>query len=93
MITGIKDSKDVGLAICKALNLDAGLVQRIILDLPAEGVIKVYVQMMGDRQLLDIDWAAALGKSEVIKCADAKVAGADFGKRRRHAPRLPCVLR
>jgi len=71
MIAGIKDSKVIALAICEAIGIDANFVQRIILDLQVEDVVKVYVQMMGDEQLLDIDWTAALDGGEVVRELDS----------------------
>lgn len=42
--------------ICKALDIDPGRVRRIILDLPADGMVVAYVEMIADTRFLDIKW-------------------------------------
>lgn len=49
-------ASEVGEAICRALDIDPRPVQRIVLDLDVRKLPVVYVQLIGDRRLLDVSW-------------------------------------
>ena len=44
--------------ICEAMKIDPASVARVVIDLQAGDVGWVYVQMLGDESLLDIDFGA-----------------------------------
>ena len=51
----IIDGKSLGRML-----LDAGIIppdcRRVIIDVPCEGVVVMYIEQFGDDRLLDIDW-------------------------------------
>ena len=53
-----------GHKIIKAL-LDAGIVsdkcRRVVIDIPCDGFVTLYYEVLGDERLLDIDFAKHLG--------------------------------
>ena len=46
--------REFGVAVCHALGLDPSRVARVVIDAPADGVVKVYVEEHGTRALLDV---------------------------------------
>lgn len=62
-------SRELGKVLCEALGLDVNLTKRIIIDCDSSDgntIPMVYVEMIGDRRLLDIQWTDALKGAEVI---------------------------
>jgi hypothetical protein len=57
----------LGELVCQALGLEPGLINRIIIDIKACEILKIYVEMVGTEKLLDLDWEAALKDAEVVK--------------------------
>ena len=56
--------------VCEALGLIPMTVQRIIIDLDAKNQSKpvpIYVQMVGDKGLLSLDWSKGLEGAEVVR--------------------------
>lgn len=49
----------------KALGID-GKCRRFIIDVKAEGPVKVYVEMYADDRIYKIDWAKGLAGAEVV---------------------------
>lgn len=56
MTQNIIRSDEACMEVCKALGIDPGRVQRLVLDFQAGMPIVVYVQMIGDGRFLDIQW-------------------------------------
>ena len=58
------DGQILGKQICKALGVDSNYTQRIVLDIPPDGFVKAYVEMVaGDNvemfvsdEILSVDW-------------------------------------
>jgi len=42
--------------VASALLIDPGLVRRIVLDLPYDGVAVAYVETLVDKKMLEIEW-------------------------------------
>ena len=47
--------------ICEAMGVDLMKVRRIVIDVPFEGMSLVYLELVGDAKLLDINWRESLG--------------------------------
>jgi L-alanine-DL-glutamate epimerase-like enolase superfamily enzyme len=69
-VASIITGESLAVQVCEALGLDPGTVVRLIIDLDCRdpGPIPVYVQMCGTKEMLEIDWEAALKGAKVIKC-------------------------
>ena len=68
--SNIVKADEWGEKICKALCLDPGLVERIVIDLPAGEVAKVYVSLYGDRKVMKVtppDLASAFRPATEVK--------------------------
>ena len=60
-------SDDVIDQIADALGIDMHICNRIILDFACGKIPQIYVAMVGTKELIKVDWEAALKGSEVIK--------------------------
>lgn len=56
MAVTVPHPNDLGKQICDALGLDITTVSRIIIDIPCDDFVHVYVEMIGTTKLLDVDW-------------------------------------
>lgn len=45
---------EYGVKVCEALGLDPMKTQRIVIDIPVHGVVKVHVELLGTRELLNV---------------------------------------
>lgn len=51
-------------ALIAAGIVDGHFLQRVILDVPCDGAVTIYVQRIGDERLLNIDFVAHLAIEE-----------------------------
>lgn len=51
--------------VCKALNIDADLARRIIIDFQAGKMPAVYVEMYSDPEILEVNWDEGLTGAEI----------------------------
>lgn len=56
---------DLGKLLCEAIGLDHSRVRRVILDVEAGAVVRIFVETHGSRQLLDLDWSRGLQGAEI----------------------------
>jgi hypothetical protein len=57
--------------LCKALGVEAGLTARIVIDVRADEVVHVFVETIGTKKLLELDWTALLdGEPGVVRGAE-----------------------
>ena len=47
--------------ICEAVGISAENAKRIIVDIPCDDWVKVYVEMCGTSKLLDVNWTSLSG--------------------------------
>jgi len=71
----ITTSDELAVNICQALGLEHDRVYRVILDLVANEFPVIYVQMIGDSRLLDVDWKRGLEGVAVSILDDGKEVG------------------
>jgi hypothetical protein len=62
VISGAKFMKSITPAL--GLESDAPL-RRIVLDIPHDGPVFVYVEYLGDERLVQVDWAGAIKDTEI----------------------------
>jgi len=72
MATPIIHAQDAIKQICEALEIPYERCQRVVIDLEYRGVPVIYVQMLGDKRMLEINWKEALGVSAVTVLGGAK---------------------
>ncbi len=68
MAKAIISGDEIGIKICKALDIDPDLVRRVVLDTvgPFEPLV-VYIEIYGDEKLLDIQWSLDGAKIEILE--------------------------
>ncbi len=49
--------------LAPALDLDGQKVRRVVLDIPYDGAVKVYVERLADTRALEIQWPVELKNS------------------------------
>jgi len=47
---------DLAVQVCKALDIDPEMVRRVVIDLEVGNAARVFVEMWGDKKLLDVQW-------------------------------------
>jgi hypothetical protein len=62
--------KEIGIKISEALGIDPDRTRRIVLDIGIEGPIVAYVELLGDRRLLQVDWTGLHGATIEIVDSD-----------------------
>jgi len=56
--------------ICEKIGIDYNLTRRVVLDIPYDDVVTVYVEKLGTKALLDIDLQSDIKIVEVGNHAD-----------------------
>ena len=51
--------------------VESGTMQRIILDIPCDDAVRIYVQYVGDTRLLAIDWSDEM-RGMYVQSEDSK---------------------
>ena len=59
-------SMETSIKICEALGLDSNMVRRIVLDFNLQSPVIAYIEMYGDKRLLDIQWSLDGAKIEQV---------------------------
>lgn len=62
--------------VCEAVGVDFQKTRRIVLDIPFDDWVAVYVEMIGDERLLEISTTLNGVEKEVISVNDMKVKSA-----------------
>jgi len=52
--------------IAPAIGLEVGHLRRIVIDAPLDDVVSVYIELVGDERLLEINWAGDLKDGEIV---------------------------
>lgn len=62
-------SEKLSVEILEALGLEGKHVKRLIIDIQANALVIVYIEMFGDDAMLDLDWSKGLegAKIEISK--------------------------
>ena len=61
MAFSVSSSDSLAIPVCEALGIKAENTSRIIIDLQAGNVVKVYVEVYGTKSLLDVRWDSLKG--------------------------------
>lgn len=56
---------DLMAAIANAIGVDGQKCRRIVLDAPYDGAVVVYVEMLTDTRILELNWTGELKDTEV----------------------------
>ena len=59
--------RDLAKAICAALELPYETVARIVIDIPVDDIVRVYMERLGDDRLLHVNWPPLQEGMEVVE--------------------------
>jgi len=55
MAVNFVSGKELAKQICEKSGIDFSTTRRVVLDIPLSGIVTVYVEKIGTKELLDID--------------------------------------
>lgn len=50
------NGEELGMKICEMLGIDPHRTSRIVVDIDANHFTKIYIEMIGDKRLLNLKW-------------------------------------
>ena len=59
-------------ALAPVVGFDVSVIRRIVLDVRLDDVIVVYVELLGDSRLVEINWPGELKEANIVMVEKAK---------------------